>query len=391
MKSVINGKSTYLLGKQYQKKVDGTTTTIMKYYSSGSAQIAVRTITDTSDTLQWMLSDHLGSTSTTANADGTWNSSISYTAFGEIRASSGITASDFRYTGQLRQAELGLYYYVARWYDPQLAHFTQADMVVPNAGDAASYDRYTYVRNNPIKYNDPTGHQVCNTCSGNYDMGGETTTVTSSETTSTGSTNTSTYIVCGYITIPCSAGSTSNETLQTYITKALKKGKVTVNTASMQDVSRYKTAIGSEIAQMVLTNPDTVIIGHSAGADAVILAIQDLKALGFTQWDKLKIVLMDPSLTAIIENQPQGIYKQTMDSLALVKGQTKFVSSLEGRNQEEGIYQGYHIKNNTLADEYLEIKSFLGDNYYEDQSGLTHYEISNDINIANDIFNFLGW
>jgi RHS repeat-associated protein len=158
MKSVINGKSTYLLGKQYQKKVDGTTTTIMKYYSNGSAQIAERTITDTSDTLQWMLSDHLGSTSTTANADGSWNSSISYTAFGEIRVSSGITASDFRYTGQLRQAELGLYYYVARWYDPQLAHFTQADTVVPNAGDAASYDRYTYVRNNPVRYSDPSGH-----------------------------------------------------------------------------------------------------------------------------------------------------------------------------------------------------------------------------------------
>jgi hypothetical protein len=62
-----------------------------------------------------MLSDHLCITSTTANADGSWNSSISYTAFGEIRESSGITASDFRYTGQLRQAELGLYYYVARW------------------------------------------------------------------------------------------------------------------------------------------------------------------------------------------------------------------------------------------------------------------------------------
>jgi RHS repeat-associated protein len=58
----------------------------------------------------------------------------------------------------LRQAELGLYYYVARWYDPQTAHFTQADTVVPNAGDAASYDRYTYVRNNPVNYSDPSGH-----------------------------------------------------------------------------------------------------------------------------------------------------------------------------------------------------------------------------------------
>jgi hypothetical protein len=43
-------------------------------------------------------------------------------------------------------------------YDPQTAHFTQADTVVPNAGDAASYDRYTYVRNNPVSLTDPNGH-----------------------------------------------------------------------------------------------------------------------------------------------------------------------------------------------------------------------------------------
>jgi RHS repeat-associated protein len=160
VKSVINSKSTYFLDNLYQKKIDGATTTVQKYYSSGSAQIAVRTISGATDTIQWMLSDHLGSTSTTANADGTWNSSIRYSAFGEIRASSGITNSNFRYTGQLRQAELGLYYYVARWYDSQTAHFTQADTIVPNAGNAKTYDRYGYARNNPVKYTDPSGHDV---------------------------------------------------------------------------------------------------------------------------------------------------------------------------------------------------------------------------------------
>jgi RHS repeat-associated protein len=63
-------------------------------------------------------------------------------------------------------------YLYTRWYNLQTAHFTQADTVVPNAGDAASYDRYTYARNNPVRYNDPSGHSVCNSCSGDYDMGG---------------------------------------------------------------------------------------------------------------------------------------------------------------------------------------------------------------------------
>jgi RHS repeat-associated protein len=55
-------------------------------------------------------------------------------------------------------AELGLYYYVARWYDPALAHFIQVDTIVPGAGDAKAYDRFAYVKNNPLNYTDPTGH-----------------------------------------------------------------------------------------------------------------------------------------------------------------------------------------------------------------------------------------
>jgi hypothetical protein len=43
--------------------VDGETVTVQKYYSSGSAQIALRTIQGESDTLQWLLSDHLDSIS----------------------------------------------------------------------------------------------------------------------------------------------------------------------------------------------------------------------------------------------------------------------------------------------------------------------------------------
>ncbi len=33
----------------------------------------------------WLLGDHLGSTSMTANADGTFHSEVKYSAFGEIR------------------------------------------------------------------------------------------------------------------------------------------------------------------------------------------------------------------------------------------------------------------------------------------------------------------
>ena len=49
-------------------------------------------------------------------------------------------------------------FYVARWYDPVLGRFAQADTVVPGAGNPMAWDRYAYVNNNPVGYSDPTGH-----------------------------------------------------------------------------------------------------------------------------------------------------------------------------------------------------------------------------------------
>jgi hypothetical protein len=39
-----------------------------------------------------------------------------------------------------------------------LGRFIQADTIVPGAGDSKSYDRYTYVNNNPVNYTDPSGY-----------------------------------------------------------------------------------------------------------------------------------------------------------------------------------------------------------------------------------------
>jgi RHS repeat-associated protein len=54
----------------------------------------------------------------------------------------------------------GLMFYNARFYDPYLNQFAQPDTIVPDGPQG--YDRYTYANNNPIEYNDPSGH--CPTC-----------------------------------------------------------------------------------------------------------------------------------------------------------------------------------------------------------------------------------
>jgi RHS repeat-associated protein len=73
----------------------------------------------------------------------------------------------FWYTGQREpalseakgKASFGLYYYGARWYDPALGRFVQADTIVPEASQGVqAWDRYAYVNNNPLQNIDPTGH-----------------------------------------------------------------------------------------------------------------------------------------------------------------------------------------------------------------------------------------
>lgn len=63
-----------------------------------------------------------------------------------------------QFTGQIKDDETGLYYLTARYYDPLLGRFIQADTLVPDWGNPQSYNRYSYCHNNPLCYTDPSGH-----------------------------------------------------------------------------------------------------------------------------------------------------------------------------------------------------------------------------------------
>ncbi|QRN83446.1 RHS repeat-associated core domain-containing protein [Chloroflexota bacterium] len=83
----------------------------------------------------------------------------SYLPFGETW---GVSATelptDYTYTGQREAAEIGLKYYVARWYDSEIGHFIQADTIVPKPGNPLAWNRYAYVNYRPLIHTDPSGH-----------------------------------------------------------------------------------------------------------------------------------------------------------------------------------------------------------------------------------------
>jgi len=153
VKSIVGGVTTYYVGQHYEKK--GTTVT--KYYFAGTTRLAVRT----DGTLSFLLGDYLGSSSVTTNASGVKTASALYKAFGETRYTTGNLGTDYKFTGQREQAELGLYFYGARWYDGSLGRFISPDTIVPTGTQGTqAWDRYAYVNNNPVRYNDPTGHMI---------------------------------------------------------------------------------------------------------------------------------------------------------------------------------------------------------------------------------------
>jgi RHS repeat-associated protein len=63
----------------------------------------------------------------------------------------------------------GLMFYNARWYDPALGRFAQADSIVPPG--VQGLDRYAYVNNSPMNFVDPSGHEPKNGEGACYELG----------------------------------------------------------------------------------------------------------------------------------------------------------------------------------------------------------------------------
>lgn len=66
--------------------------------------------------------------------------------------------TDIGFAGQYYDSTTGLIYMGGRYYDPQLGRFISPDSLVPERDDPQALNRYSYVRNNPVKYIDPSGH-----------------------------------------------------------------------------------------------------------------------------------------------------------------------------------------------------------------------------------------
>jgi len=104
-------------------------------------------------------SDHLSSFSVLTDQTGSLvTDGVLYYPYGAILhsfRSEGQELMPYQYTGQEHDRNSNLFYYNARFYDPELAQFISPDPILSKS--AIRLNRYRYTRNNPLVYVDPTG------------------------------------------------------------------------------------------------------------------------------------------------------------------------------------------------------------------------------------------
>lgn len=71
-----------------------------------------------------------------------------------------LTCSPYTFTGHLYDQESGLYYFGARYYDPETGRFLSQDPVAGDALNPPSLHKYLYAYSSPMNYTDPWGEQV---------------------------------------------------------------------------------------------------------------------------------------------------------------------------------------------------------------------------------------
>ena len=140
---------TYYIGEHYEV-IDGAAT---KYIFAGDLRIAKVGLSGT----HYYHKDHLGSTAAMTASDGTIGATTKYMSYGDERAHTG-DLSPYKFTDQEFDPESDLYNYDARLYDPVIGRFISADPIVQDPYDPQVLNRYSYCRNNPLMYVDPSGY-----------------------------------------------------------------------------------------------------------------------------------------------------------------------------------------------------------------------------------------
>lgn len=128
-----------------------------KYFTFNGELVGAKKGYGPSEEYRFYHTDHLGGTHVITGSDGLIDQVLEYDPWGRISRKSTTLDNVKMFTSQEYDAEVDLYYYVGRYYDPVLGRFTRPDPLVAQPFNPQNLNRYSYVLNNPTNLTDPTG------------------------------------------------------------------------------------------------------------------------------------------------------------------------------------------------------------------------------------------
>ena len=140
-------------------------------YANGRAVAVYSRKSSGTNTFSYLLTDHQGSVETIANSSGAAVVGENFTAYGsprnpttwsgaatssELTTAAGITRQGYTFQTQLG-LWMGMNHMNGRVQDSITGRFLSADPHIPDPANPQDFNRYAYVRNNPLSYIDPSG------------------------------------------------------------------------------------------------------------------------------------------------------------------------------------------------------------------------------------------
>ena len=166
-------RTTYYFGSTYEKILEGPTNTVThKYHITAQGGGTIAVLIDQQDELpetHYLHRDHLDSIVAITDARGFVIERFFYDAFGQRRTAVGVTFNETAnelnlnlttrgFTGHKQIAGIDVIHMKGRVYDPKIGRFLSADPHIQAPTHSQSYNRYSYVLNNPLSAVDPSGY-----------------------------------------------------------------------------------------------------------------------------------------------------------------------------------------------------------------------------------------
>ena len=148
----INRENTEVLAEY------GADEKVRQAYTYGESGIGERVSVDKSEESSYYLYDGRNSVTGILTENANLTNSYQYDPYGNLTSGTADGVNYYAYNGESTNVKTGLQYLRARYYNAENGTFTTEDSDLGTTENPLTRNRYAYTSNNPVNYDDPTGH-----------------------------------------------------------------------------------------------------------------------------------------------------------------------------------------------------------------------------------------